>query len=79
MANNTSESVFDSFAKYIDGAVKEAIGKAYNEALEEAHKQAMEKKDEVIAATALKMSSFYTMQDMGNTLKIEIVKDSHAE
>ena len=64
----------DDLAGYIDYAVKEAIGSTYDKALEQAHKDALAKRDEVIAVTALQLSSYYSMQDMGNSLRIEIVK-----
>jgi hypothetical protein len=74
MAISKSTSFMDDFAGYINQAVKESVGKAYDKALEQAHKDALEKRDEVIAATALKLSSYYSMQDMGTSLRIEIVK-----
>jgi len=74
MAISSTRSFMDSFAYYIDMAVKQSIGEAYDKALEEAHAAAVERRDEVIAAQALKLSSYYSMQDMGTSLRIEVTK-----
>ena len=71
---NTNDSFIDSFASYVDSAMKLAVQKAFDDAIEQAVKDAEKVRDETVAAMALKLSSRVNMQDLGTTLRIEITK-----
>jgi hypothetical protein len=66
--------VVDNMTKAINEAVKKSIGDAFDKAIEQAVRDANDKRDEVIAATALKLSSWMHMQDKSTQLVITIEK-----
>jgi len=72
--SKTATTFESSFASYINEAVKAEIGRVYDKAMQKAADDAAAKRDEVIAATSLRISNYYSVQDMGATLRIEVTK-----
>jgi hypothetical protein len=58
----------------ITAGLKIEIGTIFDEEMKEAVKRTMERRDDLIASQALKLTSQMTVADMGRTVRIEIVK-----
>lgn len=76
MATNMTgkEDLIHVFTVGIDTAIKQAIGNVFDKAIEQAVKDANARRDEVVSAAALKLSSWYNINDMGTHLTITIDK-----
>lgn len=75
MAGSTTTDKMSTYMEdYINKAVKLAISDCYDAAIEQMVIDARAKRDEVVAATALKISSSMRIHDQQSSLVIEIVK-----
>lgn len=61
-----------SFQKALEKSVSDAIEKIFDRHIEEATKEAQEKRQEIIANAAMRMSSWYNFENLGKTLRIEV-------
>lgn len=68
--DNAPNEVLD----YIQESVKAVITDQFNAAIKEATEKAEAKRDEVIASTALRLSSYMDIQSNGQQIKITIEK-----
>jgi len=75
MSKTTSTSFEKTLFDYIEGAIKEAINDAFDKAIKQAVEDAEAKRDEIVAKTALRLSDYMNIRDMGQTLRIEISKE----
>jgi hypothetical protein len=74
MSHGTTTNLVNDILRYIEDAMKQAVNNAFDDAIAQAVKDAEAKRDETVAAIALKLSTWASIQDMGHTIRIEITK-----
>ena len=67
-------NIADELFKALDKAVVEATKKIFDEAIEKATKDAEAERDKIIARAAMSVSSWYSYENLGTTLRIEVKK-----
>lgn len=78
-ADSPKDPMVDSFLKYIEEATKEEtlkIMKSYQEKMN-ADLEAVRQK--IVANASIRLASYMTVQDLGRTVRIEIVKPDGRE
>lgn len=72
--NRYSDTFTDKISEYLEESIKKAIGDTFDDAVKKAVEEVNAKRDEIISKTALNIMSHVSLQDFGNTLRIEINK-----
>jgi hypothetical protein len=72
MAISNSADITNSFVEAIDAAVKQDIEKSFDRHMEAFKQEADSIRAEVIAGAIMKMSKWYSFQNLGETLRIEV-------
>jgi hypothetical protein len=79
MSHGTTTNLVNEIPQYIEAAMRQAVNEAFDEAIARAVKDAEAKRDETVAAIALRLSTWASIQDMGHTIRIEIIKPEKAD
>lgn len=69
---NTDARVMDQLQKAIDKMVEDRVAETFDKHMEAFKKEAQEIRKEVIATAVMKFSNWYSFQDLGSTLRIEV-------
>jgi uncharacterized protein YggE len=74
MATSSTPNFSEEMNRYILTAIKEHISKVFDKAIEQAVEDAKAKRDEIVAAQALKMTSWMQIQDNSRQIILTLEK-----
>jgi hypothetical protein len=78
MATDRINSIENTFTEALNDAVKRSINTVFDKAIENAVEEVNDKRDETIASMSLKLASWFSIENMGTTLRIVVEKPTHA-